>query len=198
MAAIDRVVSRLAPKYRFGSFDLDDIKQQGRFEALKGLAKYDNARPLEAFLYAHVKNRLYNFKRDNYARIEPPCNNCPFFDPKCSVSINQCSEFEDKNDCDKWSGWIKRNIIKKNINNPLDIGNINDENEEQMRSQSDIVGQINKKDILDYIDNNIDLKYRTDYLKMLQGVSISKTKKETIVRVIKEMLEKRDEKKESI
>lgn len=192
LEVIDRVVTRLAPKYRFGCNDIDDLRQEGRLEALRGLANYDNKRPLEAFLYTHVKNRLYNFKRNNYARIDPPCKNCPFFDPDYKTSDNQCTEFLNKDDCDKWAGWIKRNIVKKNINNPIDIGNVNDEHEEKMRCQSNIVSEISNKDILDYINDNLDIKYRTDYLKLLQGVSITKTKKEVLFRVISQLIEDRN------
>ena len=40
------------------------MKQQAAIFALEGLEKYDNKRPLENFLWTHVRNRLFNYKRE--------------------------------------------------------------------------------------------------------------------------------------
>ena len=47
---IERIVNRLSSKFKFGYYDIDDIKQEARIEALNGLAHYDEKRPLENFL----------------------------------------------------------------------------------------------------------------------------------------------------
>ena len=62
---IERVATRLCRKFRFGYHEVDDIKQQASLFAWEGLEKYDEKRPLENFLWTHVRNRLYNFKRNN-------------------------------------------------------------------------------------------------------------------------------------
>jgi DNA-directed RNA polymerase specialized sigma24 family protein len=63
-----KVAQKLAPKYVFASYDVEDIEQEAFIIALEALERYDTDKPLENFLYTHVNNRLKNFKRDNYYR----------------------------------------------------------------------------------------------------------------------------------
>ena len=37
---------------------------------VEALSRYDSSKPLENFMYAHINNRLKNFKRDNYYRFD--------------------------------------------------------------------------------------------------------------------------------
>jgi DNA-directed RNA polymerase specialized sigma24 family protein len=60
------VVNRIAPKYTFNTYDVDDIKQEAFIICMDALERYDNKRPLENFLSVHLSNRLKNFVRDNY------------------------------------------------------------------------------------------------------------------------------------
>lgn len=60
------VVNRIAPKYAFNGYDIDDIKQEAFIICMDALDRYDNKRPLENFLSVHLSNRLKNFIRDNY------------------------------------------------------------------------------------------------------------------------------------
>jgi DNA-directed RNA polymerase specialized sigma24 family protein len=63
-----KVAQKLAPKYVFASYNVEDIEQEAFIIALEALDRYDTDKPLENFLYTHVNNRLKNFKRDNYYR----------------------------------------------------------------------------------------------------------------------------------
>lgn len=63
---INVVVNRIAPKYTFSGYDVDDIKQEAFIICMDALDRYDNKRPLENFLSVHLSNRLKNFIRDNY------------------------------------------------------------------------------------------------------------------------------------
>lgn len=68
-AVIDQitiVVNRIAPKYTFNGYAVDDIKQEAFIICMDALERYDNKRPLENFLSVHLSNRLKNFVRDNY------------------------------------------------------------------------------------------------------------------------------------
>lgn len=199
VATLDKVLKNLAGKFRFGYHDIEDIKQQGRLEFLdKGLSKWDGVRALDSFAYTHIRNRLINFQRDNGVRFEPPCTACPFFDPKCKLSINKCAEFEDKMDCKKWAGWVKRNENKKNINSPINISDVDDENEERMKQSGDFGELFDKKEILDYLDKKIPLLMRADYLKLLHGVNVPKARREQLMLMIKELVkEKYGENEES-
>lgn len=63
---IEIVVNRIAPKYTFSTYDVDDIKQEAFIICMDALERYDQKRPLENFLSVHLSNRLKNFIRDNY------------------------------------------------------------------------------------------------------------------------------------
>jgi DNA-directed RNA polymerase specialized sigma24 family protein len=63
---INIVVNRIAPKYIFGTYGIDDIKQEAFIICMDALERYDPERPLENFLSVHLSNRLKNFVRDNY------------------------------------------------------------------------------------------------------------------------------------
>lgn len=63
---INIVINRIAPKYSFGTYGIDDIKQESFIICMDALERYDQKRPLENFLSVHLSNRLKNFIRDNY------------------------------------------------------------------------------------------------------------------------------------
>ena len=65
-----KISKRLAPKYVFSGYDIEDIEQEAFLIGMKGLDKYDPSRPLVNFMYTHVNNRLKTFKRDNYYRLD--------------------------------------------------------------------------------------------------------------------------------
>jgi len=67
---IMRVAKRLAPKYVFATYEVEDIEQEAFLIGVAGLEKYDKSRPLENFMYTHINNRLKTFKRDNYYRLD--------------------------------------------------------------------------------------------------------------------------------
>jgi DNA-directed RNA polymerase specialized sigma subunit len=62
------VSNRLANKYTFPNYETDDIIQEAFIIGMEAMNRYDGVRPLENFLSIHIKNRLKNFKRDNYYR----------------------------------------------------------------------------------------------------------------------------------
>ena len=67
---INKIATRLAPKFTFAFFEVEDIKQEAYLIAVEALDRYDENKPLENFLFAHINNRLKNFKRDNYYRYD--------------------------------------------------------------------------------------------------------------------------------
>ena len=67
---ITKVARRLAPKFTFGPYETEDIFQEAFIIGIEGLDKYDEARPLSNFMFTHISNRLKNFKRDNYYRLD--------------------------------------------------------------------------------------------------------------------------------
>jgi len=63
---IEKVVKRIAPKYTFYGYTVDDISQESFIICMEALPRYDATRPLENFLSVHLSNRLKNFVRDNH------------------------------------------------------------------------------------------------------------------------------------
>tara|TARA_B100000131_G_C18113531_1_gene610476 strand:- start:1970 stop:2458 length:489 start_codon:yes stop_codon:yes gene_type:complete len=63
---INLVVDRIAPKYTFCGYDVEDIKQESFIICMDALDRYDQKRPLENFLSVNLSNRLKNFVRDNH------------------------------------------------------------------------------------------------------------------------------------
>lgn len=68
MLIITKVIDRMAPKYTFGFYELEDIKQESYIICINALENYDNNRPLENFLAKHLSNRLKDLKRNKYFR----------------------------------------------------------------------------------------------------------------------------------
>jgi hypothetical protein len=168
---VENISKRLGYKFKFGYHDFDDMKQQAYIFALEGLQKYDNKRPLENFLWTHIRNRLFNYKRNNYQRPDKPCLTCPFFDKNYACSTSQCSKFTNKDDCELYSNWSARNETKKNIMQPSYI----EKEPESLHSQSSgFVDSISNKEILDFLDQNVSLEHRENYLKLKHGLKVPK------------------------
>lgn len=70
VSTITLISSRLASKYTFPNYEVDDITQEAFIIGMEAMNRYDGIRPLENFLSIHIKNRLRNFKRDNYYRAD--------------------------------------------------------------------------------------------------------------------------------
>lgn len=170
LTALDNITKRLASKFRFAYHSIEDMKQQAAIFALEGLKNYDNSRPLENFLWTHVRNRLFNYKRNNYQRPDSPCITCPFFDKNLQKSTNQCSKFTNKYDCELYAPWIKRNEAKKNIIQPNSI-----DNNSYLNPSANYDTIAENKEIISFLDKNIGTEYRESYLKLKNGSKISKT-----------------------
>ena len=66
MDTMKRVIDRIAPKYVFYGYPINDIKQESYIICIEALERYDENRPLENFLSVNLSNRLKNFIRDNF------------------------------------------------------------------------------------------------------------------------------------
>jgi RNA polymerase sigma factor (sigma-70 family) len=177
ISEIERIISILAPTFKFGYYDVDDIKQEARIEAWKALARYDPSRPLANFLYTHVRNRLINLKRDKYHRNDPPCKLC--HEGRLHSVTEACGRYKD---------WCKRNTSKQNIMNPLDLLNISDENEKNTRSESGVLDDIVINELLRRIDEELPVELRSHYLQMRSGMNIPKARRREVEKAILEIL----------
>lgn len=165
---IDVISKKLAYKFKFGYHDIEDMKQQISIFALEGLENYDKNRPLENFLWTHVRNRLFNYKRDNYQRPDKPCYSCPLY------KHSTCTKYSNKNDCELYANWSSRNDAKKNLMYLTNITEIKDyanifSNNTLLDNEAEI------KEILDIVENELVGEYRIIYLKLKDGNKISKS-----------------------
>ena len=158
---INKICDRYAYKFKFGYFEPDDIRQEAFIIALDALDRYEEGRPLENFLAVHVKNRLNNFKRDKYYRQ------------------NKKKQDERRE---------QLNNSKKFLMEPLDISNIRDETERNMRVEDSFVEEIANQELLDIIDENLDVSLRADYLRVRHGSYVPKPRRRQIVDEIRQIL----------
>jgi hypothetical protein len=186
LEVLDNISKRLVSKFRFGYHDLDDMKQQAAIFALEGLEKYDNKRPLENFLWTHVRNRLFNYKRNNYQRPDKPCLTCPLYDKLYKCSDNQCSEYKNKHDCELYAAWASRNEAKKNIMQPVYI---EQENFNHHHPSNFLLG-IENQEIVKFLDDNIEAEHRETYLKLKHGTKIPKHNLLKLQKHISDLMEK--------
>lgn len=187
LTVLDNISKRLGHKFKFGYHSFDDMKQQAAVFALEGLEKYDNKRPLENFLWTHVRNRLFNYKRDNYQRPDKPCLTCPLYDAHCKVSTNQCQQYSDKSECELYHSWETRNNRKKNIMKPVGTEDLA-EKANKSATESDIPGAIFNQQIIDLLDKYIPAPYRESYLRLKYGEKIYKAEMNKLYEVIQDIL----------
>lgn len=152
----------MVSKYTFGYYDVDDMRQEAFIIGWLVLPKFNGSAPLENFLSVHIRRRLLNFHRDHYY----------------SSAIK-----EDE------SQRYKNNIIRKNLIDTISIDNVQDENEDNMFYYVEFVNDIECKEVLKLIDINLDINLRTDYLRMRDGITIAKAKKDKIYEAIHIILE---------
>lgn len=187
LSVLDNISKRLGHKFKFGYHSFEDMKQQAAIFALEGLQKYDNKRPLENFLWTHVRNRLFNYKRDNYQRPDKPCLTCPLYDPHCKKSTNQCTEFNNKTDCELYLAWETRNSSKKNIMKPVGMEDVKDVPQPHNKL-ADIPDTVFNQQIIDLLDQHIPAQYRETYLRLKYGEKIYKSDMNKLQAVILQIL----------
>ena len=160
LEVINKIADRYAYKFRFGYFEAEDIRQEAVIIAMEALDRYEEGRPLENFLAVHVKNRLTNFKRDKYYR-----------------------QTKENSEAQK-----KHNKSKKFLMEPLDIYNIRDEQEMNMRIDDEFVDDCEQDEIIQIINMNLDVGLRSDYLRIKDGCYVAKPRREKILEEINNIL----------
>lgn len=144
------VINRIAPKYTFNGYDVDDIKQEAFIICMDALKRYDNKRPLENFLSVHLSNRLKNFIRDNY--------------------------------------YVKDEEEKKKVLKPKSLSS--EDFIPQSPSRVNIDDLLDAKSIQKLLDKHLPSSYRSDYLKLINEVYVPKKRREELIELIKELVER--------
>ena len=172
---IDRIVTVLGSGFSFGYYDMDDLRQESRIFGFEAMKRYDVDRPLENFLYSHIKNRLINFKRDKFHRSDPPCKSC-----------HEHGHHEGEVEmCKKYKAWKKRNSSKQNLMRPYDISCVS---EKSIETDLNIAESVAIKEMFEIIDQRLPVELRQSYLQMREGISITKAKKLQLEIYIKDIL----------
>ena len=162
---IQRVAKRLSEKYTFGYYSPEDIEQEAFIFAMESLPRFNpEISSLETFLFIHISNKLKTFKRDRYYRKDFVCRYCGRKDPNCEYCQRRTWKLE----------------AKKHLMEPIDIDNINADYEKNMYIHSDLLSNMEFREIINAINENLDISLREDYLRMLEGVSIPRQKKSLI------------------
>jgi len=175
ISIIEKISKRFSKKFRFGYHDTEDIEQQAALYALEGIKAYlPEKGDLENFLCVHVRNRLMNFKRDNYFRLDAPCTGCPF------NKNDVCTAFEDKMDCELFAAWLRKREVRKNLMNPA---------ESYYESGSHAPNEIDRRETLSKINSRLDPLLRADFLRILDGVAVPKHRKNKVRQAVQEILD---------
>lgn len=186
---INRVAKGLANKFKFGYHSVEDIKQQACLYACMAIdTKYDGKRPLENFLWVHVRNRLCNYKRDTYERKDKPCDKCPL---KAYIG-GVCTAYKDMEECEFYAKWLLRNTTKKNLCHTMDISNIRDTEERNLKFYDNPEDKLIKKELEELIDDRIPVTLRQYWIRMKHGVKVPKAMSDKISVIIEEIKEQYD------
>ena len=180
---IEKTVSYLAPSFKFGYFDIDDMKQEGTIFCIEALSSFnfdkscqdDVSSALLTFLKTHVRWRFLNMRRKQLSRAEPPNCVCEL----CS------SDSANRLDCKKYSNWVKRNVAKKSLMEPFDVDTVISKD---FSCVQDVHSRVLSSDIIKILNQYIPVNIRADYRKFLDGVSIPKNKREKLFLEIKKIL----------
>ena len=177
---IDRAVAYLAPSFKFGYFDIDDMKQEGTIFCLEALDSFnfkkscqdDVGDALLTFLKTHVRWRFLNMRRKSLTRLEPPLCECEL-----------CREDSpNRLDCKKYSNWVKRNVAKKSLMEPFDVSEIHTTD---TAVTSDIDLDILSADVIEILNEHVPASIRSDYRRFIEGVSVPKARREKLIEQIK-------------
>lgn len=174
LAAIERTVSLLSTTYTFGYYDVDDIKQFGRMKAIELMngGAYDPSKPLENFIYTHVKRRLLNLRRNLNMRSDPPCKAC------------HAGEHCTPGGCAKYESWRKRNVSKANLMRPVEM----EECHENRGLSPDLSMSIDHVQMMQKIDEELPVEFRLVWKQLLDGVKVPRAKIEAVRQVVQKIL----------
>jgi hypothetical protein len=85
---------------------------------------------------------------------------------------------------------MMRKETRKHLMQPIDIDSVRQEGETNMFFTVDMTENLSNKEIIRIIDRELGMSYRKDYLRMVDGVYVSKARrdevKEEILRILKE------------
>ena len=183
-AIIEQVVSSIASKFRFGSYETEDLKQEGRIFAMECLPRFDAGKgaSLKTFITTHLRNQFINLQRKYHVRHQPPCTICPFYTMVLKNFPNGCTVFKEKMECDKWEAWVNRNLSKKALSEVCDDAGI-----EKITNSGPLEDALSSE-LKEIIDKYLPANLRNDFRKVVEKHKIPKHRKIKIFTVLREIL----------
>jgi len=178
------VVNYLAPSFKFGYFDIDDMKQEGRVFCIECLPDFDITRSshddvnraLLNFFKVHVRRRFINLRRNKFERVEPPT--C-----KCDLCI---SDSPNRLDCHKYDSWVRRNLSKRSLVESFNVDDVyTGENHDK---DMDVGESLMSSEIIGVLDTHMPTRCRGDYRRFIENVRLTKERRERIVNQIRTVL----------
>jgi hypothetical protein len=176
---LNRVAGLIAYKFRFSYHEPDDVRQQAIIFGIEALERYRPEKgTLDGFLYHHMRVRTINHIRDTFQRNDPPCKKT------CHVG-RFCSG---QKECDRYLAWRRRNKRKQNVILPIDISNLNDENEKNTRLSDFTAKKFEENELLTLIDEHLPVDLRGYWLRLRAGVSVPRVKKIAVQNFLSKIL----------
>jgi hypothetical protein len=108
-------------------YDSSDISQEVLIKCWQAIEKYnpDCETKLRVFLSVCSENRIIDIKRGLIYRHNKPCCRCPFWNEIATSSgLYDCLVYQDKSNCDKYIKHERNLHMKKSVNNPDNIENV--------------------------------------------------------------------------
>lgn len=174
LKTVQKVASKLAQRYTFGYYDVEDIEQEAYILAIEAIPKYDSSQgSLENFLYTHLNYKLQNLLRRKYYRRHFECKLCGGKDPNCEQ-------------CDRRR---RRFLVKKHLLEPIDIDHVNCDHEPNSYYECDPLENMQINELFIIINKHLEIELRIDYLKMLEGITVPKARRDIIEQRILDILE---------
>ena len=183
LTVIERTVLYLAPTFKFGYYDIDDMRQEGTIFCIEALPSFNFDKSSQSeisdalltFLKTHVRWRFLNMRRKQLSRAEPPVCDCNLCKDDCANRL----------DCKKYSNWIKRNMSKRSLMEPFDVNEVYDTD---ASLEVDVESSVISSEIKNILNIHISSDFRVDYRKYIEGVKITKGKKDKLFNEIKRIL----------
>lgn len=173
---VERVVRLLAPKCRIPGHDLDDVKQEARLMCLECLPRWDGVRPLENFMFSHLRRRLTNLRRDRWRRYDAPCRACD--------SGNFCGP--DGRPCELYEKWRRRQDRKSAVRNPSPM---DFPENTVVDGRADAAADAEVSELERLIDDVLPLELRPTYLKLRAGLAVDTAARRKVQAAVREILD---------
>jgi len=167
LEVIQKVIDRIAAKYKFGYYEADDIRQESFLICLEALEKYDSSRPLENFIARHLSNRLKTLRRNKYYRqnVEEGTNHQKLNESKKNLMDLKSLNYDDEVDPEIF---------------------------DNMSYEVDFDGMLSAKEALDKVMSELSPQMLNDFKRIANGVSVKHHKKAALYERVKEILNEED------